>query len=96
MPKEVFTVVNPEQLIALAQAVEREALVLRGRAEAMQEDGIKELQAKHFDQMRRAITYISSFSGAVGKAHTQYQEERGAYGSPADEAKPKKKRTTKK
>jgi hypothetical protein len=91
MPKYKPVNQTPDQIIATAEEVAFSAETLRMFAEKAKSRDLEVLQVGSFDQLEKALTFLTSYCSAVQKAITNQRTERGDLHSVSDstEAKPR-------
>lgn len=92
MPVKIPVTMTQEQMLNVAERIERVAKSLRALDAAMEAQGFKELNVAHHDLMIRSLAGLESYDKAAWEAHHQKREQLSHYGDKNGGARKKTRR----
>ena len=79
MPQYNWKDISSKSLRSYARELQRAAARIQDIADAMEEDGIKELTAHNTTIGVRGVDFVGKYCEALRQAHLRYRQERGDF-----------------
>jgi hypothetical protein len=79
MPQYNWKDISTKSLRSYARELQRAAARIQDIADAMEEDGIKELTAHNTTIGVRGVDFVGKYCEALRQAHLRYRQERGDF-----------------
>jgi len=79
MPQYNWKDISTKSLRSYARELQRAAARIQDIADAMEEDGIKEITAHNTTIGARGVDFVGKYCEALRQAHLRYRQERGDF-----------------
>lgn len=79
MPQYNWKDISTKSLRSYARELQRAAARIQDIADAMEEDGIKEITAHNTTIGVRGVDFVGKYCEALRQAHLRYRQERGDF-----------------
>ena len=79
MPQYNWKDISSKSLRSYARELQRAAARIQDIADAMEEDGVKELTAHNTTIGVRGLDFVGKYCEALRQAHLRYRQERGDF-----------------